>query len=257
MNFNQLVMQETDDKYQNMIHNDTPEAFDGNIWPDDCNEYDRKRKAYLARLEKEKTKFNTAIKTVNKTRDARLSDEANVLKKQNADKAAMLPIRLVFYIMMAAVLILTFVPIRMGVADLVEHYVFRAIGFPVFFNPDRAPVPFYLSIVLGVLGAIIILILTGVKKGSDEFWGVLFFSGLIGGAIFLAVRLVIALLAYIIYVLMCPFILPIIGLVALILIGVFGRKLQLQSAKTRRVLMMILTVVITGVCTYLGFGYYL
>ena len=257
MNFYQLVMQETDDKYQNMIHDDTPEAFDGNIWPDDCSGYDRKRKAYLARLEKEKTKFNTAIKTVNKTRDARLAEESDIKSKERADSKALRPVRLVFYLMMAAVLLLTFIPIRLGAAYGVEHYVFRAIGFPVFFNPDRAPVPFYLSIALGVLGTIIVLIAVGVKQGSDEFWGVFFFSGLIGGVIFLAVRLVIALLAYIMYVLVCPFILPVIGLTALILIGVFGSKLQLQPAKTRRVIMILLTIAITGVSSYFAFGYYL
>ena len=252
MNFNQLVLQESDDKYQNMLHDETPEAFDGNIWPDECGEYDRKRKAYLARLEKEQTKFNSAIKTIKKTRADRLSEEASVQTKQKADNKALRPIRLVFYIMMSAILLLTFIPIRLGVADLVQHYVFGAIGFPVFFNPERAPVPFYLSIALGVLGAIIALIAAG-KKDSDTFWGVLFFSGLIGGVLFLAARLVIALLAYISYVLVCPFILPIIGLTALILISVFGKKLQMQPAKTRRVIMILLTIAITGVCSYLSF----
>ena len=257
MNFTQLVLQETDEKYQNMLHGDTPEPIDGDVFPDECGEYDRKRKNYLARLEKEKTKFNSAIKSVNKTRDARLEEESSVKNKEKADAEALLPIRIVFFVFAAVMLLLTFVPIRLGVSSLVERHVFNAIGFPVFFDDDKAPVPLILSIVLGIIGAIIYFIYI-IKSEADEgaCLGKLIFTGAVGGLVFLAVRLVIALLAYIIYVLFTPFILPALGLTSLIIIGVKGRELQLQPSKSHRIAMTVFTLLITGACGYFGFTYF-
>lgn len=75
MEFKQLVMNETDTKYQEMSKGVTLVPLSQSISIVDSNTYSQKRDNYLNRLTREKNAFNSAIKEIIKTRDERLKYE--------------------------------------------------------------------------------------------------------------------------------------------------------------------------------------
>lgn len=83
MEFKQLVMNETDTKYQEMSKGTTFVPLSQSISVVDSNTYSQKRDNYLNRLACEKNAFNSAVKEIIKTRDERLRYE-----KQQREKAA-------------------------------------------------------------------------------------------------------------------------------------------------------------------------
>lgn len=97
MEFKQLVMNETDTKYQEMSKGTTFVPLSQSISVVDSNTYSQKRDNYLNRLTREKNAFNSAIKEIIKTRDERLKREKQrrLEKQQNKEKAA-IKVKLIF-----------------------------------------------------------------------------------------------------------------------------------------------------------------
>ena len=90
MEFKQLVMNETDTKYQEMSKGTTFVPLSQSISVVDSNTYSQKRDNYLNRLTREKNAFNSAIKEIIKRRDERLRYEKqrSLERKQQREKAA-------------------------------------------------------------------------------------------------------------------------------------------------------------------------
>lgn len=90
MEFKQLVMNETDTKYQEMSKGATLVPLSQSISVLDSNTYSQKRDNYLNRLTREKNAFNSAIKEIIKTRDERLKYEKQrrLEREQQREKAA-------------------------------------------------------------------------------------------------------------------------------------------------------------------------
>lgn len=98
MEFKQLVMNETDTKYQEMSKGTTSAPLSQNVSVSDSNMYSQKRDDYFQRLSREKIAFNSAIKEIIKTRDNRLNREKQrrLEKQQNKEKAAV-KAKLIFF----------------------------------------------------------------------------------------------------------------------------------------------------------------
>lgn len=90
MEFKQLVMNETDTKYQEMSKGTTFVPLSQSVSVVDSNTYSQKRDNYLNRLTRERNAFNSAIKEIIKTRDERLKfeEQRSLERKQQREKAA-------------------------------------------------------------------------------------------------------------------------------------------------------------------------
>ena len=88
MEFKQLVMNETDTKYQEMSKGTTFVPLSQSISVVDSNTYSQKRDNYLNRLTREKNAFNSAIKEIIKRRDERLRKAKKVGKTTKQGKSS-------------------------------------------------------------------------------------------------------------------------------------------------------------------------
>ena len=89
MDIKQLVINDSDIVYQNMIKGVTLVPLSKTIIVSDSNVYSQKRNKYLQRLNIEKNEFNSAIKKINNARKKRLELEKQrgLERQQKREKA--------------------------------------------------------------------------------------------------------------------------------------------------------------------------
>ena len=80
MDFKKSTIQHSEQKYAKMLKGETPPPYDGSVKVGSSDTYSSKRNAYTNRLSRENSEFNSAVRKVNDTKNARLRNENDALE---------------------------------------------------------------------------------------------------------------------------------------------------------------------------------
>ena len=266
MDFKKLVMHDTDSKYQDMASGATAMPFTDTVAISDYNGYNGKRNGYYRRLDKEKAEFNSAITQIRKTRDARIKSENDLNAAIKRDRKKFRFCHNVLFWTTLIIIAIVYFAMRNGVSAWVKDVLIFEMGFENFFavfnsySGNSGLEVCILSMIIGGLIWLSLLIFAIVKKvRDDEFgWligvllGGLFFSGITIMLPWLAVRLLFVPLSYLIYFVLTPSGLLVLGGIALLLLIIRNKSFELKRFKVRCVCNMLLLVAIVAGSWYIG-----
>lgn len=254
MDFKRTVMGDTDSKYLDMLNNKTASPFKSAMSISEQSSYKLKKNAYLRRLENERIAFNNAINKVKKTRDERIRVENEHNATVKRDKKRM---GFCYGVLISTfVLVVVFVFAVMQSSDVPRFLdvAMHELSFDHFFSMFNASSlgncgweVGILSIILGGLTWLGLLILAIVKKKNEDKLGWLI--GLLIGGLFISgasimlpiviMRLLLSLLALAMKYLVSPFGVLLLGVVALVLLIVKCRSMELKQYRVKCICGMI------------------
>ncbi len=266
MEFKELILADVDKKYKNMLEGKTPSPLSKQVKIADSSTYKTKRKNYLNRLNKEKDSINGAIEKIVLRRNDRLSREKQLRQTKVSDKQKLKLCWFLTIIGLVLSTVLCFVALKNGANIWVEKVLIPECGFDTFFtifikdNAGNAGLEVgIITIVLEVIAYVIFLICCIKKSEIGLFFGVLFGGMLLGFASlalpFLAIRLLLTGLSYVIYFLLTPLGLLALALLSIILILVNARKLELRLSKFKVFLQVVVLIVVSLYCANVGSEY--
>lgn len=258
MDFKKTVMSDVHDKYKNMANDQTVCPFHSSLTVTDPTAYSKKRDKYYKRLEKEMETFNDAIDQVCQTRDIRINQENDHKTLIKKDRRRYIPCRIISIIAIILMCVLCFFGLQNGVQEWADNTLIPAMGFGNFFNPDT--VPFIISILIGIIVAITVFFAT-IKKGDSEcceefgFLGVVIATIVSGAASFFLIRLLIVGIGYLISLCLNQYTIIGLGVISIIIQIILSRKFELKRNKVKISFDILIIVLITIVCFYIGNGY--
>lgn len=265
MQFKDTVLGDIETKYFNMLQGETPTPFSFDVSFISRNAYSASRDGYQRRLKAEMQQYNSVLDTVQRRRRERLIEENKFKEAKRRDRKLYAPCFLVFLIAIAGLFLIIHFAMRNGIAYWAREVIVEETSFKCFFAlfPQyQDNTGFEVGLTAMVLACALwlgLLIFAIVKRvRDDECGGLIGFllGGLLIGGLpvtlpFLAIRLLFVGLGYVVYFLLTPYGLLVLGGIAAILIIILGRKIQLKRFKT----LLSFTIIIALAFT-LGFWYF-
>lgn len=272
MDFKNLVLNDAEDKYREMIGGRTSDPFSGSIQVAASDEYAKRRGRYQERLLREKDEFNNAITEVKARRDSRMSGESRMRDIMAMDRyrsRSSLTVFLIFLAVAASMILLCLA----GFTPYVTEELIPAMGWEgveyigegfddleylfedAFVYFDAYALVLALT-VLFTVGIYLGLLILAIVKRDDYGWllGVLIGGMLLSGLplliIFLAVRLIFFLLSFVFMLIFMPIGIPIVCIAGIVLLIIKTREFALNKTKRLNYLFVVI-LVLAGL---IGFG---
>lgn len=260
MNFKQLVLNDADQVFIDMNNEETESPFIQVIKNQDFSKYSSKRENYYKRLNEEKYNHNSALKQIRENRDNRIAEEIRKKKLLAEDRKTLGISSVIALISIALMAVMTFLVLPNGGQEWGLKQWLPAVDFVHFFDATgTGRLAFFITIGIAMTSSLVICIIIIVSAGRDGdaetviglIFGALFIgSELIAGAIFLALRLVVALLGYLVYLCISQVFVAILGVAGVVVILIVARNLNFGTAKVSMVTDVLIVVLATAVCFY-------
>lgn len=264
MQFKDSILGDIENKYRNMINGKTAKPFSGSVAFASRDAYSGARDKYQHRLNLEMQQYNSALETIKTRRRERLIDEGNLKAAKSRDRKIYFPCLIVFLVAIAVLFCIIHFAMSKGIAYWAKDVIVKETSFKYFFAlfEGAGSTGFEVGITAMALGVALwlgLLIFAIVKRVRDDECGWLI-GVLLGGLIlsgapiiipFLAIRLIFVGLGYVVYFLLTPYGLIVIGGIAAILIIILGRRIRLKRFKALLAFTIIFMMAVTG-----GFWYF-
>lgn len=265
MRFKDSVLSDIETKHLNMFNGRTPTPFSFDASFVSRGAYSAARDNYQRRLNSEMQQYNSALETVKRRRRERLIDEGNLKAAKKRDRKIYAPCLIVFLVAIVGLFLIIHFAMRNGIAYWVKDVIVEETSFKSFFalfSHYRDNTGFEVGITAMALAVALwlgLLIFAIVKRVRDYECGWLI-GLLLGGLIisgapimlpFLAIRLLFVGLGYVVYFLLTPYGLIVLGGIAVILIIILGRRIRLKRFKALLAFTIIFSLAFTG-----GFWYF-
>lgn len=255
MDFKSTVISDTDSKYLDMANGRTAAPFKGSVSILDHSSYKLRKNTYLRRLENEKANFNNAIKQVKKTRDDRIRAETEHKAMVKRDRKRMGFCWCVLLLTFLIVVPFVFIVIQNGIGTRLLDVMMHELSFDYFlaaFNStsrgNSGVEVGVLSMILGGIAWLSLLIFAIVKKHQEDRFGWLI-GILLGGLLFsgasiiipiFLMRVLLFLLVLATNYLLSRFGVLVLGIVALILLIIKFRAMEMKRFKFQCICSMVL-----------------
>lgn len=265
MQFKDSVLGDVETKHLNMLNGRTSVPFSNDVTIISRGGYSTARDNYQRRLNLEMQQYNSALETVKKRRRDRLIAEGNLKAAKKRDRKIYAPCLIVFLIAIVGLFLIIHFAMKNGIAYWAKDVVVEETSFKYFFalfSHYRDNTGFEVGITAMALAVALwlgLLIFAIVKRVRDYECGWLI-GLLLGGLIisgapimlpFLAIRLLFVGLGYVVYFLLTPYGLIVIGGMAVILIIILGRRIRLKRFKALLAFTISFSLAFTG-----GFWYF-
>lgn len=265
MRFKDSVLGDVETKHLNMLKGKTPTPFSFDVSFVLRETYSAARDGYQRRLNTEMQQYNSALETVKRRRRERLIDEGNLKAAKRRDRKIYAPCLIVFLVAIAGLFLIIHFAMKNGIAYWAREVIVEETSFKYFFalfSHDRNNTGFEVGITAAVaagalwLGLLIFAIVKRVRDYEcggliDFLLGCLILGGLSITLPFLAIRLLFVGLGYVVYFLLTPYGLIVLGGIAAILIIILGCRVRLKRFKALLAFTIIFTLAFTG-----GFWYF-
>lgn len=252
MQFKDFVLSDVETKHLNMLNGKAPSPFSFDVSFVSRDTYSFARDNYQRRLNAEMQQYNFALETVNRKCRERLVNEKH-------DRKIYAPCFIVFLIAIVGLFLIIHFAMKNGTAYWAKDVIVEETSFKYFFalfSHDRNNAGFEVGIIAAVAAVALwigLLIFAIVKYVRDYEcgWLKLLLGGLLfGGAPislpFLVFRSLFVGLGYVVYFLLTPYGLIVLGGIATVLIIILGCRVRLKRFKALLAFTIIFTLAFTG-----------
>lgn len=265
MQFKESILGDVETKHLDMLKDNTSKPFSFDTSLASWDTYSASRDDYLKRLNREMQEFNSAVGKVRSRRSDRLIDKNKLRAAKRRDWRLYTPCLVVFLVAMVALFLIVYFVMKTGFAYWAKDVIVEETSIKHFFvlfdhqNDNIGLEVEFTALMLAVAVWLALLIFAIVKRVRDyaKSWPIALLIGglIVGGAPiaipFFAIRLLFVGLGYVIYFLLTPYGLLVIGGIAAVLMIILGARVRLKRFKALLSITIICTVLFSA-----GFWYF-